>query len=552
MTPWKIFLRTSLLCSIVGVVLFGLSLRRIESFPLSNAPLQFDAKKAHYYMHYLSKNFKNRVTWSDSRKKAASWIKRELAQMGYIPLGLRFSEVIAGKQYTDLENIYVIKEGKKNPNEIVVFMAHYDITDTTVEGAMDDASGVGVVMELARQFSKIDTNRTFLFLLTDSEEFGAFWGARTFAKHFERVDQIVAATSFDFVAPEKQTKVLTLCDGLKKGFTPLWLRELALDSVRSLGTVEATDMVNAMEFVLRAIQIPPADHAVFLAADIPAFNWVGQTDNFAYQMAHYHHTKHDVAEAIQSESMDDFGKAAERLGHSIDALPKIPEDFRNSSYWKVSSSLYVDGWAVTLLHILAFIPFLVYGLSRFGSIWKLHDRKKVTKVLLNEAKGIGILLGSFLLGYVLILMLPTLNLITQYEVFPATQKSNILFQPNFLVMALVVALVFFVYWLLQRTFAEPEDRLSYLEVRHSLHAVFLTLIIFLAFLKNSYLAVLLLLPPAYLWMFIRARQKTEDRILNGLFLVGGAITFVIMSLLMATIFHIGPVYCIFFCQQPTV
>jgi MFS family permease len=181
-------------------------------------------------------------------------------------------------------------------------------------------------------------------------------------------------------------------------------------------------------------------------------------------------------------------------------------------------------------------------MSRFGSIWKLHDHKKVTKVLLNEAKGIGILLGSFLLGYVLILMLPTLNLITQYEIFPATQKSKILFHPNFLVMALVAALVGFVYWLLQRTFSEPDDRLAYLDVRHSVHAVFLTVIIFLAFLKNSYLAVLLLLPPAYLWMFLRVRQKTEDRILNGLFLVGGAITFVIMSLLMATIFHIGPIY----------
>ncbi len=542
MTPWKIFLRTSLLCSVLGVVLFGLSLRRIESLPLSNAPLHFDPQNAYHYMSNLSKTFPNRVTWGENRKKAAHWIKQQLSQMGYLPLGLRFSEVIAGKQYTDLENVYVIKEGKKHPEQIVLFMAHYDITDTTVEGAMDDGSGVGVVMELARVFSKLDTQRTFIFLLTDSEEFGAFWGARTFAHHFERADQIVAAASFDFVAPEKQTKVLTLCDGLKKGFTPLWLRELALNSLRSVGGAETLDMTNAMEFVLRAIQIPPADHAPFLAAGIPAFNWVGQTDNFAYQMAHYHHTPYDVAEAIRPESMDVFGKSAERLGLSIDQLPRIPEDFRDSSYWKISSQLYLDGWAVTLLHILAFIPFLVYGLSRFGSIWKLHDHRKVIKVLLNEAKGIGILLGSFLLGYVLILMMPALQLITQYEVFPATQKSNILFHPNFLVMALVVVLVGFVYWLLQKTFAEPEDRLSFLEVRHSVHAVFLTLIIFLAFLKNSYLAVLLLLPPAYLWMFLRARQKTEDRILNGLFLAGGAITFVILSLLMATVFHIGPIY----------
>ena len=176
--------------------------------------------------------------------------------------GLRFSEVIAGKRYTDLENVFAIKRGTKHPDEIIAVAAHYDITDTTVEGAMDDGSGIGIVLELARVFSKEPTDRTLLFLATDSEEFGAFLGRSLFAKDFADAQKIVAVANFDFVAPEKQTKILTLCDGLKNGYTPLWLRELALDSLRSVtqGTqTEILDMTGPLEFIERALQIPPAE-----------------------------------------------------------------------------------------------------------------------------------------------------------------------------------------------------------------------------------------------------------------------------------------------------
>jgi Peptidase family M28 len=150
LTPRQVFIRASLICGLAITILFGLSLQRIEPLPLNPAPLRFEAQRAFQEMKTLSKNFPNRVTWGENRVKAGKWLKSQLEQWGYQPKSLKFSEVIAGKQYTDLENIYVEKLGKSKSNEIIVAMAHYDITDTTIEGAMDDASGVGVVLELAR------------------------------------------------------------------------------------------------------------------------------------------------------------------------------------------------------------------------------------------------------------------------------------------------------------------------------------------------------------------------------------------------------------------
>src|SRR4051812_33260249 len=86
-SPWNVFVRAALACSLAGCALFGLSLKRIEPLPLSAAPLQFDAKQAQTWSNQLSKQFPNRVTWGEPRKKAAIWLKDELRKLGYAPQG---------------------------------------------------------------------------------------------------------------------------------------------------------------------------------------------------------------------------------------------------------------------------------------------------------------------------------------------------------------------------------------------------------------------------------------------------------------------------------
>lgn len=544
LTPWQIFLRSWLGCFLLGCILFGTTLERIERFPLDGAPLQFDAKNAHALMTKLSTSFPNRLPWREERRQAGKWIEEQFRSYGYTPKDMTFSEVIGGVRYTDLRNIYAEKRGTEKPDEIVLVLGHYDTTDTTIEGAMDDASGVAVMLELARIFSKIPTKRTLVFLATDSEEFGAFWGATQFAKYYERKDQIIGAASFDFVANHNQVRIVTLCDGLRSGFTPLWLRELALDSVRSIPGVEALDFQHVVEFVSRAMQIPAADHGALLAAGIPAFNWVGQNEDFGNQMAQYHHTPDDRAEFMKVESFETYGKAAEKFVRSIDAIHAVPADFRNSNYLKITSQHYLKGWVVLLLHCLLFVPFIFYALNKFGRMLRNHSRSEIVMVLKNEAKNFGILFGSLMIGYVVMRLLPALRMIGQYEGYPATQKSALLYNPNFLAILVVLASIALVYFFIRKMFAERTDSSHYGEIRHAFHAFFLLVLIILAMAANSSLAVLLLGPPAYFWTFIRSRKKrnTGDRIYNVLLLLGGSITFLIMVVVMSTIFHVGIVY----------
>lgn len=539
---WKVLKQVSVLCFIALSILAATSLSRIEKLPLSTTKLSFNAHNAHRTMTTIAKKFPYRVPWHENKQKAADWIKDELLELGYLPQEMGFSEVIAGKTYHNLRNIFAEKKGTAFPNEIIVFAAHYDTTDTTIEGAMDDASGVGIVLELARVLSKKNTQRSVLFLLTDSEEFGAFWGARTFARSYGKRSQIISVINFDFVAPENQTSIMTMSDGLHRGYTPLWLRELAVDSISSFGKVKSVDFHHFIEYFQRALQLPASDHGVFLQQGIPAFNWVGSNDDFTYQMGHYHHTNFDVAEALQVESFEEMGLPAERLFWSIDELPELPENLRQSDYWKVTSSLYLEPWAVFLFNLIIFIPFIAFSYHRIYISLKKSSKKLVLKVFKDELRYFGILAGSFIMGYLVVRLLPSLKIVTTYELFPATQKSEILYNPNYLAFVIVAFTVALFYWIFKRVFIKKNMPEENKEIRKSLYGIILTFIIAMAIAKNSFVTVLLVAPAAYIWIFLKIRKSKTGKLTNAFLLLSGAITAVVTIIVSTSVFHVGIVY----------
>src|SRR4051812_6405213 len=111
MSPGRVLIKSSLVCGLLGILVFSLNLNRIEPPPLNQTDLRFNSVHAYNAMKSLSKGFPNRVTWGKTRVEAGEWLKSEFRKMGYTPRTLQFSEVIAGKQYTNLENIFVEKRG---------------------------------------------------------------------------------------------------------------------------------------------------------------------------------------------------------------------------------------------------------------------------------------------------------------------------------------------------------------------------------------------------------------------------------------------------------
>ncbi len=105
-----------------------------------------------------------------------------------------------GEPYTSHNVIGEIR-GSELPGEVVLIAAHLDSWDLS-PGALDDAAGVGIVVETARRIIALDRapRRTIRVVLFAAEEIGLL-GARAYAEfHAGEVEQHLVGSESDFGA----------------------------------------------------------------------------------------------------------------------------------------------------------------------------------------------------------------------------------------------------------------------------------------------------------------------------------------------------------------
>ncbi|MFQ5952075.1 MAG: M28 family peptidase, partial [Candidatus Omnitrophota bacterium] len=130
--------------------------------------------------------------------KAADYLTEEFKRYGYDPSAQEYT--IDNRVF---KNIIAVKEGKIKPEEIVIIGAHYDSVIGS-PGANDNGSAVAAMLELARMFSKVDTERTVKFIAFTNEEPPFYltgqMGSRIYAKSArERGDDIKAMVSLETI-----------------------------------------------------------------------------------------------------------------------------------------------------------------------------------------------------------------------------------------------------------------------------------------------------------------------------------------------------------------
>jgi|GEM_PF-1097189 len=151
--------------------------------------------------------------WPDPPKAPMVWISGsdaqrliELLEQGEVEVELRLRARI---ERSTSRNVVAKLLGDNE--EIIIVGAHHDSVLTP--GAVDDASGVAVVLEMARVLSIENLPRTIIFTTFGSEELGLL-GSTAFVQ--EHVDnKIFAAVVFDVIAPGPE-------NGLRVGLRGSW------------------------------------------------------------------------------------------------------------------------------------------------------------------------------------------------------------------------------------------------------------------------------------------------------------------------------------------
>jgi len=218
----------------------------------------------------------------------------------------------------ETQNVIGVKFGNdpELKDEYIIIGAHYDHLgyggdksgsrrphiNEVHNGADDNASGVSIVIELAKSFKKINNKRSIIFIAFGAEEMGLI-GSKFFVNSsLIENKNIQTMINFDMVGKLKSEKILNV-SGTKTG--------LELESY----LVSAFED-SSLDYAFDAKGYGPSDHSSFYVNDVPVlfFFTGGHTD---------YHTPFDDYDKLNYNGMHLIKELIFNLIKTIDIKPKV-------------------------------------------------------------------------------------------------------------------------------------------------------------------------------------------------------------------------------------
>ena len=523
------------------LALFGR--KPVPTEPVAPLEARFDAQAAVEYTRVLAEDYPDRVTGSPGATRAAAYLRAEFIRLGYHVTDDHFTMWLAGRQ---VEGDNVIAEVSGREPASVPILAHYDSQTTSHQAAEDNASGVGVLLELARVLATERRQRALILVATDAEEWGMI-GARHLAGYL-RSRHPVAAISIDYLNRGQAPALGIDCMGQGGGYTPLWLRELMVKSGQAQG-VPVVGPTPTWEFVERALEVSAQDQGPLVRSGIPALNISTLTKDYAGSRARYHTTQ-DVFQNFDPESFRMLGATVEEAVVTLDGLrgragvPPESTDRDASSargrqrlgavgmdYWQISSTAYLPGRIVRLMMLAGLVPVLLAGAF---AAWNFALGRVLpaghAPPRMGPARSGWMLLRPLVYLIPGVLALTTLyvltatNVLTRYELYPATPKDPFLYQlPPRVVAPLVIALLAG-YGIIRVVRGKIPPPASFASTKQILY-LWLWVVVLGAFFLNPFAMWLYLGLFAYGARWLHPPRNTRSRVINAVVLALGALPF---------------------------
>ena len=231
----------------------------------------------------------NRNSYSPNLVQSRDWILARFREAGLATQSFPFTlsgitSCTPTPPAVQLSNPIGVKQGRNLPNEWIVIGAHYDSrnvnrcdgTQAPQPGANDNASGCAGVIELARAFANVPTERSVLFMCFSGEEQGLV-GSRRYVESLQGNGEI--------------TKVKHMINLDMIGFDPNNTRTVRIEtrppfeSWLDTYAAAATTYAPELNLIRTSNAAAASDHWHFLQAGVPSmFTW----QNGASIYPHYH------------------------------------------------------------------------------------------------------------------------------------------------------------------------------------------------------------------------------------------------------------------------
>ncbi len=501
---------------------------KVESVPVAGNKSTFVSQAAYENTVELVTRFPERAMGTDGGRAAADWLASKMKAFGLRTEQQEFYGWLKGRRVQG-RNVIGIDDGVQD--RMIVLLAHYDVPFHVREGAMDDASGVGVLLELARVFSAEEQEKTLVFIASDGEEWGML-GARHYLKAVPNREKLFAALSLDYVRLEHPEKIYLVGEGQFRGYAPPWLWSLSRDCVTAAG---GTPMLPSplMQYVSHAVDISSTDQGPFVAAGIPAINLGGNKQDSPLAREIYH-TPRDTHENLSPGLFAIYGQAAEKLIYSLDAASYLPDG--DNYVLSIGNDAYVGRSALLSLQISLFVPLILATCFQY---FGLRRKEKFVQLVLADAVNFALYLLPWLVSLAALYIMVAINYIPKFHLYPATPLDPFLFKPIWGAVA-VAAAAFCVTWavvvLVRRN---PALRAPDFAVSKAVGLDLLLSFSILALWLNGFAATLFLAPSALLVIWLERGRTSGRALLNVALFVLAAIPFAFLLVHSSTNLRLG-------------
>ncbi|WP_307188109.1 M28 family metallopeptidase [Massilia sp. LC238] len=300
------------------------------------------------------------VVRKEPRKSHApmeAWVQRDLAASMFKAAGLDFEAAKKQAQSRDFKpvelkgvklsadystdsqvvtskNVVAIREGSKQPKQYVIYSGHWDHLgvgqpdakgDKIYNGAVDNATGIAAMLELARVYAKQPApQRSVVFLAVTAEEKGLLGSEYYASNPLYPLASTVAVINMDALNPQGPARDFTI-----SGSAKLELLDQLTAKAKRWNMTYSPDPKPEAGYFFRS------DHFPFAKRGVPAIsfgsgkNWVeggtqaGMADEVAYTEKHYH------------QPSDEFNPAWTFTGmaRDLELLYALGLDLANSTGW---------------------------------------------------------------------------------------------------------------------------------------------------------------------------------------------------------------------------
>jgi hypothetical protein len=508
---WSVLAASALTLLVLAVVTIN-GLHPPVSFQFDRVKPAFDPASALNYTRTLAVDYPDRVTGSPGASRAAKYIGGELQKLGYTVSVSLFNMRLQGKM---VEGQNVIGEIPGETAQTVAVIAHYDSQFTSHQAAEDNASGVGVLLELGRALASEHRHRGVILVATDGEEWGMI-GARAL-RGFFRTRKTVAVISIDYLTAGPAVALAVDCEGQVSGYTPLWLRESVRQSAGLQG-VEVEKPSGAKEWIERSIEVSSHDQGPLLRAGIPALNISTVPLDEEGARARYH-TTGDVFGDFRPTTFQMVGDTIEQAAAALNTLEGIsPHEMK---YLRLASGRWIDRATLEWLQTLGLLPFMIACVL---AVMNFED-DNLSHPLWSYLRP-ALYLLPLLLALVSLRGMASGGVLPRYELYPATPKDPFLYHIPLRVAATLIAVLVLGYVAVRmlRVFL-PEAPRAF-DTNKRIFCVWMYLIVIGALYVDPYAMWFFLGPLACAFILLQRPSSWRWRVLNASLLGAGALPFV--------------------------